>query len=473
MRKAITSITLLGLVSACSSTSVTNNNVEPDAGTHSAGGNTSVGGAKGGIGGHSSTLAVGGVGVVGGNSAVGGATAKGGTNGVAGTSTNGAGASTGGASGTGTSTGGSISNGGNSASGGASAATGGLGQVGGTSPGTGGKSTGTSLTGGAPGNGGTPSTGGTSTAAGGSQTGGKTGAGGAATGGAATGGRPATGGAATGGAPPNPCASLACVHGTCVASGSTATCQCSTGYNGPLCDNNPNDCAGVTCSGHGNCVDGLGTYTCNCNSGYNGPTCATALPPTITQQPQDVTVCQGGGATFTVAATGAGALSYQWKQLVSGVSYDLGSGTSLAISTAPGMGSTTPPYTNSYYVVVTDSAGQTAQSRTAILSVPNPPAYVIWNWGIDYQSTTVPHLWVQFDAPASGCIYYTYSNNGSGFYTQQTAVCAGGGQVWPNVGMPPDYNVYSNNIVQVFNVEGNSGLACETQSTWVWDGSNQ
>ncbi len=132
-----------------------------------------------------------------------------------------------------------------------------------------------------------------------------------------------------------------------------------------------------------------------------------------------------------------------------------------------------PPYANYYYVVVTDNSnGLTAQSRTATLTIPNPPSYNIWNWGIDY-NTPVPHLWVQIDPPASGCIVYDYSNDGKSFTTQATGACAGGGQNWPNVGMPPDYNVYSHNIVQVRNVEGTSGLACETQSTWVWDGSNQ
>jgi hypothetical protein len=183
-------------------------------------------------------------------------------------------------------------------------------------------------------------------------------------------------------------------------------------------------------------------------------------------------VCQGTSATFSVAATGSGTLSYQWYQVANGTTYSLAPGASLTIQTNGGQGAPTPPFTNSYYVVVTDNGnGLAAQSRTAVLSVPNPPAYNIYNWGIDPYSTNPPHLWVQFDAPASGCIYYAYSNNGSAFYVQQTAVCAGGGSVWPNVGMPPDYNTPSNNVVQVFNVEGNSGLACQTQSTWSWNGS--
>src|SRR5207253_2583875 len=36
-------------------------------------------------------------------------------------------------------------------------------------------------------------------------------------------------------------------------------------------------------------------------------------PPEITLQPQSQTVAQGGNVTFSVAATGTGPLSYQWR----------------------------------------------------------------------------------------------------------------------------------------------------------------
>lgn len=41
---------------------------------------------------------------------------------------------------------------------------------------------------------------------------------------------------------------------------------------------------------------------------------AAAVPPTITQQPADLTVTAGQPASFTVAATGTGPLSYQWQR---------------------------------------------------------------------------------------------------------------------------------------------------------------
>lgn len=40
----------------------------------------------------------------------------------------------------------------------------------------------------------------------------------------------------------------------------------------------------------------------------------TPQPPTITQQPAPQTSCFGGMATFTVVATGAGSLTYQWQK---------------------------------------------------------------------------------------------------------------------------------------------------------------
>ena len=38
------------------------------------------------------------------------------------------------------------------------------------------------------------------------------------------------------------------------------------------------------------------------------------LAPVITTQPHDTTIVTGGSASFTVAATGSGTLSYQWKK---------------------------------------------------------------------------------------------------------------------------------------------------------------
>ena len=84
---------------------------------------------------------------------------------------------------------------------------------------------------------------------------------------------------------------------------------------------------------------------------------AAAAPqkPFITQQPQDTVIASGQNATFTVQATGAGTLTYQWYFNGSWVSPAVGS--SLQAS-APGQ----------YQVIVGNAAG-TTPSRIATLTV--------------------------------------------------------------------------------------------------------
>ncbi|MGH8882373.1 MAG: hypothetical protein ACRD0P_34355, partial [Stackebrandtia sp.] len=88
--------------------------------------------------------------------------------------------------------------------------------------------------------------------------------------------------------------------------------------------------------------------------------------PVITQQPQDMTVSSGGSATLTVAASGAGPLSYQWYQGNAGdTANPVGTGTSF---TTPVLTATT-----SYWVRVSGPGGQ-VDSRTAVVTVSAPPS---------------------------------------------------------------------------------------------------
>jgi len=62
-----------------------------------------------------------------------------------------------------------------------------------------------------------------------------------------------------------------------------------------------------------------GTYECVVGDGagrvVSGGTVVTvAAPPTITTDPQSQTVVAGGTVSFTVGATGAGTLTYQWRK---------------------------------------------------------------------------------------------------------------------------------------------------------------
>ncbi len=89
-----------------------------------------------------------------------------------------------------------------------------------------------------------------------------------------------------------------------------------------------------------------------------------ARPPSITVPPQDQTVAPGKAATFSVAATGAGALSYQWLK-----------------NSVPIPGATFPTYSTtpvkmmdngSQFTVVVSDSFQTATSSGARLTVTAP-----------------------------------------------------------------------------------------------------
>jgi Notch 1 len=60
------------------------------------------------------------------------------------------------------------------------------------------------------------------------------------------------------------------------------------GYRGKVCDENPNDCLGVTCK-YGTCIDGLNNYTCRCQLGYGGLLCDIEIDECQSQP------CQYGG----------------------------------------------------------------------------------------------------------------------------------------------------------------------------------
>ncbi|MCX8520798.1 MAG: DUF1566 domain-containing protein, partial [Rhodoferax sp.] len=91
---------------------------------------------------------------------------------------------------------------------------------------------------------------------------------------------------------------------------------------------------------------------------------AAVVAPAITTQPTAQTVTAGQSATFTVAATGTGTLSYQWQK--NGLNITGGTGATTNSYTTPAMG-----YAGNgavYSVVVSDSGG-TSTSNNATLTV--------------------------------------------------------------------------------------------------------
>ena len=93
-------------------------------------------------------------------------------------------------------------------------------------------------------------------------------------------------------------------------------------------------------------------------------TLASPTPPSITAQPQNQTVNQGANATFTVTATGAVPLFYQWRFNATNLTGATGS--SYTRSNAQ------PADAGPYSVVVSNSLG-TATSSNATLTVIVPP----------------------------------------------------------------------------------------------------
>ena len=86
------------------------------------------------------------------------------------------------------------------------------------------------------------------------------------------------------------------------------------------------------------------------------------LAPVITTQPHDTTIVTGGSASFTVAATGSGTLSYQWKKNGSNVSGGQFSGQTTATLSITGAVATD---TGAYTVVVTNTRNLVVTSTTS------------------------------------------------------------------------------------------------------------
>ena len=106
--------------------------------------------------------------------------------------------------------------------------------------------------------------------------------------------------------------------------------------------------------------------------------------PAITQQPADATITYGQTNTFTVAATGSGTLSYQWKRN----NLNISGATSASYTTS------TVSYANdsfTYRVLVTDDNG-TKSSRVATLHVVTPSIPITDSSEPNYSSTQATAL---------------------------------------------------------------------------------
>ena len=147
--------------------------------------------------------------------------------------------------------------------------------------------------------------------------------------------------------------------------------------------------------------------------------------PAISLQPLPATAVVGGTATFTAAATGYPAPTYQWKYSANGgttwSNFGAGTGTTSASMTTDAL----PAATNGWLfeVVATNTFGgntYTATSNSALLNVDSPPAFTAQPspQSVNADSTA------SFSATATGYPTPTY----------QWKYSANGGTTWNNFG---------------------------------------
>lgn len=85
------------------------------------------------------------------------------------------------------------------------------------------------------------------------------------------------------------------------------------------------------------------------------------IPPTITQQPSGVTVCDGAPTSFSISVTGA--TSYQWQNLIGGTWNDISGATSTTYS----ISNTTGMDGRGFRCIVTGSCNFTTTSNIAVI----------------------------------------------------------------------------------------------------------
>jgi hypothetical protein len=134
-----------------------------------------------------------------------------------------------------------------------------------------------------------------------------------------------------------------------------------------------------------------GVYTVEvsgtCSSVTNSATLTVVDVPSITAQPQNQATPLGNGAVFSVTASAAGALTYQWQ--TNGVDVTGATGSSIAVSNLTFAASGT-----GYRVIVTDCAGSVTSTVASLTVTPvsgisfdfdtpgqytNAPYYLIYN----------------------------------------------------------------------------------------------
>ena len=155
-----------------------------------------------------------------------------------------------------------------------------------------------------------------------------------------------------------------------------------------------------------------------CTSSFNSAVATLAVnsPVAITDQPDDVSVCEGNNTSFTVAATGS-TITYQWQVRRNGGPFIN------VVNGAPYAGATTPTLSitnataglsgNEYRVVVSGVPCGSVNSDTASLTVNALPGVVLV--AAEYANLTpyTPSALYSTVSPAAGTYTYVWRRDGS------------------------------------------------------------
>jgi len=158
-------------------------------------------------------------------------------------------------------------------------------------------------------------------------------------------------------------------------------------------------------------------YTCGVTATSNTASLTVSSTPTITSQPSSQTVCEDGSATFSVTATGAGTLSYQWYLSTnSGSTWSLLSGQTGSSLTLNPVTATIDNYR--YRVEVTGRCGS-ATSEAAILTVARKPIVSV---GPDITICEINVPVSLTGTNSGGPASYQWSTSGTGTFSAPTAL---------------------------------------------------
>lgn len=138
------------------------------------------------------------------------------------------------------------------------------------------------------------------------------------------------------------------------------------------------------------------------------PTNADTRPPAITQQPQSLSVTQGNSASFSVAATGAAPLRYQWRLNGSNVPGGTGSSYSLTNVQVPNQGTYSVRVTNTFGAITSNIALLTVVPQTYSYTVGIGTGYNLLANQLDHGSNMLNEI---MPAVPDGCVLAKYGNS--------------------------------------------------------------